>query len=250
MDRHSRRVVVTVAGLAALTVSMSACATLGAGSREQIIRQILASTVQLRTQREGGARRSASGVVLAADTETRRSWIITTKHVVEPLTTQEIYVGVPGHRDPLKASVAAVSAESDLALLEAQGLALPPVQLKEAAKLGDDVWIVAFPWGRKRTVVGGIVSQVESGSEDALVEGPARMVDASVSYGASGGGVFDAVTGALVGVVQSYRTARVGTGGSPERVIEIPVPGETTLISAEAIVRFVQGAGLAGLIRN
>ena len=98
--------------------------------------------------------------------------------------------------------------------------------------------------------MGGIVSQVDSGSEDALFEGPARMVDASVSYGASGGGVFDVATGALVGVVQTYRTARVGAGGSPERIIEIPVPGETTLVSAGAIVRFVHSAGLAGLIRN
>jgi hypothetical protein len=32
--------------------------------------------------------------------------------------------------------------------------------------------------------------------------------------------------------------------GSPERVIEVPVPGETTLISADAIRGFVAEAGL------
>jgi serine protease Do len=222
----------------------------GTSNREAVIRQILASTVQLRTQREGGGRRSASGIVLAADAEARRSWIITTRHVLEPLVEQEILLGAADGRGVLKMRVAAVSPESDLALLEADGIALPPVRLKEVAKLGDDVWIVAFPWGRRRTVVGGVVSQLESSAEDSALEGPARMVDASVSYGASGGGVFDAETGALLGVIESYRTARVGTGGSPERIIEIPVPGETTLVSTAAILRFVQSAGFARLIRE
>ena len=30
----------------------------------------------------------------------------------------------------------------------------------EAVALGDDIWVVAFPWGRRRTVVTGVVSQI------------------------------------------------------------------------------------------
>ena len=238
-------------GLMALAVSSLGCASRsGASNREYVIRQILASTVQLRTQREGGGRRSASGIVLAADPGAQRSWIITTRHVLEPMVEQEVLLSTSGQRGLLKLRVAAVSQDSDLALLEADGIALSPVRLKALAKLGDDVWIVAFPWGRRRTVVGGVVSQLESSPEDSALEGPARMVDASVSYGASGGGVFDAETGALLGVIESHRTARVGTGGTPERIIEIPVPGETTLISTAAIRRFVNSAGFASLIRD
>lgn len=238
-------------GLVALTVVLPACASsIGSSSRDEVIRQILPSTVQLRGDREGGGRRAASGVVLASDAEAARSWILTTRHFLEPITTQEINVTVPGRRDRPKTTVVAISTESDLALLMAEGITLPPVRLKETAKLGDDVWIVAFPWGRRLTVVAGVVSQINATSGEAPFEGPARMVDASVSYGASGGGVFDAASGALIGVVESYRTARVTTPGPPEHVIEIPVPGETTLISSESIVRFIERSGLQALIRK
>jgi S1-C subfamily serine protease len=132
----------------------------------------------------------------------------------------------------------------------ADDVTLPPVTLKESAKLGDDVWMVAFSWGRRLTIVGGVVSQISAETGDAPVEGPARMVDASVSYGASGGGVFDAASGALIGIVESHRTARVTSPGPPEHVIEIPVPGETTLISSESILRFMERAGLETLVRR
>jgi serine protease Do len=92
------------------------------------------------------------------------------------------------------------------------------------------------------------VSQVVRADTDTAYEGAARMVDVSVSYGASGGGVFDAPTGALVGLIESYRTAKMTMQGSPERVIEIPVPGETTLIPAHAIRRFLVEAGLERLL--
>jgi hypothetical protein len=235
----------------AIALATSACASSrGSSSREEIIRQILPSTVQLRCDREGGIHRAASGVVLAADAQARRSWILTTRHFLEPVTRQEIQVSIPGRKDRPRTVVVALSNESDLALLVADGVTLPPVKLKESAKLGDDVWIVAFPWGRRLTVVGGVVSQISAEAGDAPVEGPARMVDASVSYGASGGGVFDAASGALIGVVESHRTARMTTPGPPEHVIEIPVPGETTLISSESILRFIQGAGLEPLIQK
>jgi hypothetical protein len=37
-------------------------------------------------------------------------------------------------------------------------------------------------------------------------------------------------------------------GGSPERVVEIPVPDETTLIPASAIRRFMVEAGLEAVL--
>ena len=234
-----------------VALATSACApSLGGSSRDEIIRHIVPSTVQLRCEREGGVRRAASGVVLAVNAETRRSWILTTRHFLEPVTKQEIHVIIPGRKGRVKTHLIAVSEDADLALLVADGVTLVPVTLKESAKLGDDVWIVAFPWGRRLTVVGGVVSQISAEAGEAPVEGPARMVDASVSYGASGGGVFDAVSGALIGVVESHRTARVTTPGPPEHVIEIPVPGETTLVSTELILRFMDQAGLAQLLRR
>jgi hypothetical protein len=71
------------------------------------------------------------------------------------------------------------------------------------------------------------------------------MVDASVSYGSSGGGVFDAATGALIGIVEGYRTARMTT--KEERSLEIPVAGETTLISSQAIRTFLAATQVPAL---
>jgi serine protease Do len=239
------RAVKGLPGLLAVSFLSAACASTAVSSRSEVIRRILPSTVQLRAEREAGGRRTASGVILLADAAAHRSWILTTKHFLEPPERQAISVTVPGRSGRLSATVVAVSPDVDLALLVVTE-ALPPVTLKPTVKLGDEVWVVAYPFGRRRTLVSGVVSQISATADDAAVEGPARMVDASVSYGASGGGVFDAPTGALVGIVESYRTARMTTPES--RTIEVPVPGETTLISAEAVVRFVHASGLEALL--
>jgi serine protease Do len=232
---------VAVLGLAA------GCASTGAlplTPRDTVIRQILPSNVQLRCERGNGARRAASGVVLGSDPTTGRTWILTTRHLLEPIERQNILVSVPGRKDGLTATVKAVSTEMDLALLEVAGLGLPGVRIKETVRLGDDVWIIAYPWGRRLTVVSGVVSQITATEGETAVEGPVRMVDGSVSYGASGGGVFDGPTGALIGVVEGYRTARMTLPDAPNRVLELPVPGETTVIAGDAILRFLTASGL------
>jgi S1-C subfamily serine protease len=218
-------------------------------TRGDVIRQILPATVQLRCERDGGDRRAASGVVVGRDRATRRAWIVTTRHFLEPLKPQKVYAGVAGRKARVAATLLKVSEQADLALLEVSGVDAAPARLKDVVQLGDEVWVVAFPWGRRLTLSSGVVSQIVRDDADlAGYEGPARMVDVSVSYGASGGGVFDAPTGSLVGLIESYRTARMTLGGSPERVVEIPVPDETTLIPASAIRRFMVEAGLEAVL--
>ncbi|HEX3178005.1 MAG TPA: serine protease [Methylomirabilota bacterium] len=237
----------------ALIVFAGGCTTAGRGAtRSDVIRQILPATVQLRCERDGGDRRAASGVILARDTAAGRTWIVTTRHFLEPLAPQKVSVSFSGRKARATARVVSVSERADLALLEVDGAESSPVRLKDSVTLGDEVWVVAYPWGRRMTLSSGVVSQIvrDDGDTDAHYEGPARMVDVSVSYGASGGGVFDAPTGALIGLVESYRTARMSVKGPPERVIEIPVPGETTLISADIIRRFIVEAGLAAFLED
>jgi S1-C subfamily serine protease len=121
---------------------------------------------------------------------------------------------------------------------------LPPVRRREIAHLGDDVWVVAFPRGRQMTVTSGTVSQVGTGNDTDATDGPVRLVDTSVSYGASGAGVFDTETGELLGVVEGYRTAQIAARDAPDRVMEIPVPGETLVISVRTIQQFLVGSEL------
>jgi S1-C subfamily serine protease len=232
---------------AALAVALlfGGCASADVGSqRGGALRGILGPSVQLRAE-GGGVRRAGSGVVVAADRSTGRSWIITTRHLFEPAPLSQLWVVTTDGGRRLRARIGARSRDADLAIVEVTDRALPVASLQETARLGDEVRVVAFPWGRQLTVVSGIVSQIatEEGSEVA-VEGAVRMVDASVSYGASGGGVFDAESGMLVGIVESYRTARLALPGSPERVLDLPVPGETTVVGASAIRRFLESAGV------
>ena len=218
-----------------------------APDRGELVRCIVTSTVQLRSQREGGIRRAASGVVVATDPGSRRAWVVTVRHFVTPFKPQQVSVQLPGQERAIPAGVMAVSAEDldlDLAIIEVDNVDVTAVRFKEVTSLGDEVLIVAFPWGERFTVVRGIVSQVLSTSRASITTGPARMVDASVSYGSSGGGVFDARTGELVGIVETYRTAKVTIPEIKDRTIDIPVPGETTLVPAAVILNFVQEFGL------
>ncbi len=233
-----------IARLAALAVLAAGCASAAPPERGLLLRRLVASTVQLRAEREGGVRRSASGVVVASDPARARSWVLTTRHFVEPEAAQQVYLTVPGRRERWRGRVAAVSREEDLAVVEVEGLALPAVALQDTARLGGEIWLVSFPWGRRLTVVSGVVSQIAADEGAVMLEGAARMVDAPASYGASGGGVFDAATGGLIGIVEGYRTARVTLQTAPERTVDIPVPGETTVLATPGIRRFLRSAGV------
>jgi S1-C subfamily serine protease len=233
-------------GAAALAVvlAVSGCAAGDLVSRRgDALRAIIGPCVQLRTERDG-ARRAGSGVVIAGDPVAHRSWIITTRHLFEPAAPQQLWVQPTGGGRRLRGVLRALSEEADLAVVEIEGRALPVARLQDTVRLGDEVRVVAFPWGRRLTVVSGIVSQLTSEESEVAIEGTARLVDASVSYGTSGGGVFDVASGTLVAVVESYRTARVALPTQPGRTLDLPVPGETTVIGAPVIRRFLESAGV------
>lgn len=235
--------------LIALCLAAAGCASAsGNTERSDVMRRILPSAVQLRAEREGGVRRAASGVVLASDPGSNRCWILTTNHFLDPAVRQVVSVSSPTRKGRAKAEVKAVSQELDLAVIEAEGINLPAVRLKEVVRLGDDVWVAAFPWGRQLTVVSGVVSQLRADEGELAIEGTIRMVNASVSYGASGGGVFDAETGALIGIVEGYRTAQMALPDRPDRTLQLPVAGETLVISVRSIVEFVTASGLRELV--
>jgi S1-C subfamily serine protease len=160
-----------------------------------------------------------------------------------------VVVVPPGGGRRLRGEVIAVSREDDLAVVEVRGATLPAVSVQGPVSLGQEVWVVGFPWGRRLTLVSGVVSQLALDEESLAIEGPARMVDASVSYGVSGGGVFDVTTGALVALVEGYRTARVTLRNTTEPAFDMPVAGETTVVPGPVILRFLEAQGI-GLPRG
>ncbi len=231
-------------------VALSACSLSRAPrSPGDVIAQSLESSVQLSTERDGGKRRWGSGVVLSVDQE-GRALILTTAHLVEPPVEQSVFVHGSSNGDRVEAQILTVDPELDVAVLEASGLEVEPAHLKSSARLGDSVWVVSFPWGRRGTVVNGYVSQIAEADGNALIpiEGPVGLIDAAVSYGTSGGGVFDGRTGRLVGIVRGYRTARLALPGPEKASLELPIAGETTVIPTSEILCLLSNAQLGDRI--
>jgi hypothetical protein len=96
--------------------------------------------------------------------------------------------------------------EADLAVLRAVGAGCRPVRIGVAGAPAEDVWLAGFAARGGVDVWPGHVR--EAGALRWTVETP-------VSEGASGGGVFDARTGGLVGLIQGYWTARLVAVGGP-----------------------------------
>ena len=226
-----------------LTLSPALQAEAGRGS--SIIESAVAASVQLFAERDGGARRAGSGVVVAVERD-GRSLILTAAHLIEPLTKQTISVADPGGAGTVPARILHSDPASDVAILEAEGLRRPTVDWGGDRRLGDDVWVVSYPWGRQRTLVSGVVSQVDAAAPTgASIEGPVRLIDAAVSYGTSGGGVFDRHTGALLGIVRGYRTAKLSFPGGGDESLNVPIAGETTVIPTSRILCVLEAAQLA-----
>jgi serine protease Do len=238
-----------VAGL--LAVAAVGCAASVGRSKDAVIQRILPCSVQVAAERGGNRVRAGSGVVVHAESTPPSSLVLITQHTVKGLDDVELYVAPGGRsRQRRAAVVVAVSPEADLALLRVDGLALPAATVGSEGQLGADVWVVAYPWGRRLSVVSGVVSQVEPPGDDELARGATIMIDASVSYGASGGGVFEATTGLLIGVVEGYRTARMNVRGDPKLAVDFPVPGETNVVPARAIRRFLEASGYGSVLHH
>ena len=225
-------------------IGVSACASGTPDARRHaLVGRMLESTVQIFTERDGGGRRAGSAVVLAR--HDGESVLLTTAHTLVPLVEQTITVVTPPGATRVEAQVLALDEARDLALLSAPLPMGQSVDLADGAYLVDQVWVAAFPWGRERTVVKGAVSQIEPPDEPeakAPIWGPVRMIDASVSYGMSGGGVFDSRDGRLVGLVRGYRTAHLSLD-SRSAPLKLPVAGETTVVSTRDILCFLQAEG-------
>jgi len=227
-------------------------------SRGDVLDRLLPSAVQIVLEHPEGRRfRTGSGVVIASRAKGRRSecFVLTSGHTVAgAIGRKAIYLLFGRQRGAgTKESGSVVafreSADLDVALLRAESDECVPARPAAPPRLGEPIWVVAFPWGRNMILARGIVSQVNGDGAADSETAPRLMVDASVSYGASGGGVYDARDGGLIGLVEGYRTARVTSqGNEPPWYIDVPMPGQTLVTPLSDIRRFLAETGHAELI--
>lgn len=222
--------------IAALTL-LAGCAAHGAffSPRSTVINEAVASSLQVVTKRQNDVQRSGSGV-LVHDGD-GRVVILTAAHVLLPLEEQQIYVRTGPDAASVATTLLAIDEAADVAVLAATLDGLLPATMRVAAALGDPIWVVAYPWGRERTLVGGIVSQLASvtvapDAGTSNLPAPVKLIDVSVAHGMSGGGVFDAANGDLIGLVRGYRSVTLAAKVTGDQRYVYPVAGETTVISA------------------
>lgn len=231
-------------------------------TRDDILQRILPATVQVVVEQQEGRRlRSSSGVAVAsrATSGITECFVLTSGHTVTGVKGhRQVYVffgrhlgGGVGQKTSATVLAYRETNDLDLAIVRADSDWCAPVQLGSPPRLGASVWVVGFPWGRHMTLASGVVSQINF-QDVANFESPARlMVDASVSYGTSGGGVFDAHTGGLIGLVEGYRIARVTAhGAEPPWYIDVPEPGQTFVTSLADIRRFLAETGYSRLVAD
>jgi hypothetical protein len=245
--RGTRRLLVLVA---ALPLLLSACATrsLVAPTRDEVLLQIFRSSVQVVLQREGAVIRSGSGVMIAAEPGPLGAdcLVVTSGHTLSRRApTDEVYVLLGRQAAAVKARAEVIALQDDaavdLALLKIRTEACFAARPGPFPALADSIWVVAFPLGGNMTLAGGIVSQLTP------AEPPIRArftVDASVTYGASGAGVFEARSGRLLGLVEGFGTARVSFGGDASAsYIDVPMPGMTYVTPVERVHEFLRVVG-------
>jgi len=247
-------------------LTLAGCATtrsISPTDRQSIIDRIVASTAKIMVEQDGRHLSSGTGVVVASkaggpDLEAV-SYVLTAAHVVEGSRDGKVLVRFTGPYAFQGRFVATVSCRGDpdtldLALLRVPGIAVPPAVFpasEDQIRLGEEILLIGFPWGKRLGMFSGIVSQVpaDGGIESPPDEGtdPTIVVDAASAKGVSGGGVFREATGTLIGVVEGYQTASVAVKDKASTYsISVPMPGETFVVPVPRIRRFLQESGVDG----
>jgi serine protease Do len=145
--------------------------------------------------------------------------IVTNRHVVQDAS--EIVVTLHD-TTRLRASVLAIAAQSDLALLRVNaGKAVPTVSFGDSNRMrpGEPVFIIGNPLGLGSTVTAGIISALDRNTAESQF-GSFFQIDAALNHGSSGGPVFN-VDGKVIGVSTALVTSG-NEGGSVGLGLAIP----------------------------
>lgn len=184
------------------------------GSVEAVASAVLPSVVTIRVAGQQGEG-SGSGIILSSD-----GTILTNNHVVEVAEgggDVRVYFE-DGTSAP--AEILGTDPLTDTAVIKAEGVTdLAAATIGQSANLDVGQEVVAFgaPFGLDSTVTSGIVSALDrpvnvgSDSEGNSTTYPAIQTDAAINPGNSGGPLVD-MSGAVVGINSSIRTASQGTG--------------------------------------
>lgn len=237
-----------------------------ASARQRAIDEMIDRTVKVTLERDGRRTMSASGVVVAArpalDETEAVSYVLTAAHALTGADGGKIVVGFCGPdatRGKFPATLISRGKPDtlDLALLRVPGIAAPTVHLPgdDLARLGQQVLVIGFPEGERLGLSAGIVSQLPLSARPNGIpaDRPEHriVIDAAAPRGVSGGGVFEADTGRLVGIVQGHQTVSMAVKDqSQSYTLKFPVPGATFVVPMTQIRTFLKSPEVAAELRE
>lgn len=234
--------------------------------RQVVIDRIVSVTAKVIVERDGKRVGSGSGVVVASTPAgpdgPAATYILTAQHVLDGKERAAVFVRFVGSQATFGKLAATLfragNAETlDLAILRVSGVAASPAVLATSdARLGQEILIAGYPWGKRFGLFSGIVSQLPAGAAEAgqpedMGADATLVVDAASANGVSGGGVFQEATGELLGVVEGYQTASIAVESRTRAYsLKVPVAGETFVVPGARIRQFLHAAGLGAAARS
>jgi putative serine protease PepD len=195
------------------------------GSVEAVAEKVLPSVVQINVT-GAQASGSGSGIILSEDGR-----ILTNNHVVEVAASGGTLTVLFNDGTTAEAEVLGTDALTDTAVIQAEGVSgLTPATIGSSDELevGQGVVAVGSPFGLESTVTSGIVSalnrpvNVGNDGQGNATTYPAIQTDAAINPGNSGGPLVD-LSGNVVGINSSIRTASTGSDGSIGLGFSIPI---------------------------
>jgi serine protease Do len=164
----------------------------------RLINQLRESSVLIRTEETLG-----SGIIIAQSRD--ETVILTNRHVIDPDGDLEYPTGITVNNngrsiEPRRILIAPDGV--DLAAVVVEGGLGPPIRMNGGnPPIGTNIFVVGSPLGSEDSVSAGIVSNLRHVAMADGFEFDAIQTDAAVNPGNSGGGIFDADTGELLGII-------------------------------------------------
>ncbi|GAB3250320.1 hypothetical protein GCM10027448_14970 [Nocardioides dilutus] len=195
------------------------------GSVEAVAEKVLPSVVQINVTGARGTG-SGSGIILSEDGQ-----ILTNNHVVEVAAEGGTLTVLFNDGTTAEAEVLGTDALTDTAVIQARdvsGLTPATIGSSDELKVGQGVVAIGSPFGLESTVTSGIVSalnrpvNVGDDGQGNSTTYPAIQTDAAINPGNSGGPLVD-LSGNVVGINSSIRTASTGSDGSIGLGFSIPI---------------------------
>lgn len=219
----------------------------------EVLKNIRPSVVEIYVQTDEGTG-SGSGVVMSVDSEKRSAMIITCHHVIEG--GKKMVVKSMDGTEFDDVALVGSDPKSDIAVITVVGEGVSgfttakwyvPQTNAESnyIEVGTEVVAIGNPLGvLGNTVTKGIISAV---NREVNVEGKSMVLlqtDAAINGGNSGGGLFSAQTGALVGIVNA------GYKSSSAQGLSFAIAGNTAYAKFDALLNTYKAGEQLGYIEG